>query len=68
MVSRDTYAEYCQLRLQCGFHPDLAMIRSVWEGCDAEAQENMLNQFRAPAAARAEADLVEIVAEERAKW
>lgn len=44
----DSYAEYCRLRVECGYDGDYAMVRQVWEGCDAEAQENMLEQYRAP--------------------
>jgi len=44
----DRYAEYCRLRVEGGYDADYGMTRSVWEGCDVEAQENMLEQFRAP--------------------
>ena len=49
MTFEDTYAEYQWLRLECGYDADLAMLRKVWEGCDPEAQENMLEQLRAGA-------------------
>lgn len=44
-----TYEEYLWLREQLGYLPHLAMREHVWNGCDAESQENMLNQFRGPA-------------------
>lgn len=45
-----TYEQYCRLRVKCGYDADHAMIQSVWEGCDADAQENMLIQLRRAAA------------------
>lgn len=41
-----TFAEYCRLRVECGYEAEHAMIRKVWDGCSANAQENMLEQFR----------------------
>lgn len=43
-----TYDEYLWLRQQHGYEPELAMVRAVWERCDPDAQENMLEQFWAP--------------------
>lgn len=44
----DAYAEYRWLRKQHGWYAEGGMIRSVWEKCEPEAQEGMLEQLRAP--------------------
>lgn len=44
----DTYDEYLWLREQLGYAPEIALFRSVWEGCTAEAREDMLGQLRRP--------------------
>jgi len=51
-----TYTQYRQLRILCGFDDDHgALAESVWDGCEPDAQENMLGQLRAVAAQRAQA-------------
>lgn len=46
MTFEDTYAEYKWLRVELGLYPEGGMIRKVWEGCEPDAQENMLEQLR----------------------
>jgi hypothetical protein len=43
----DTHSEYLWLRAQLGYEPG-GIVKEVWDGCDAESQQNMLEQFRAP--------------------
>lgn len=47
-----TYELYLELRRQCGYDGGLAMIQQVWDGCEPDAQKNMLDQLRIAAAAR----------------
>lgn len=64
----DTYDEYLLLRSKCGFHPDLAIARHVWEKCEPEAQRNMVEQFRQPAAEAEARELAAVVAQAQAEW
>lgn len=48
-----TYEEYLRLRVECGFDADHGfMVWTVWNGCEPDAQENMLQQLRAGAKER----------------
>lgn len=40
-----TYEQYCQARVACGFDPDFAMVREVWERCELDARRDMLAQL-----------------------
>jgi hypothetical protein len=46
-----TYQQYLQLRIECGY-PEAsgAINEEIWNGCEADAQEEMLNQLRRAAA------------------
>jgi hypothetical protein len=48
-----TYEEYRQLRKDCGYDEHAEMVEEVWNGCDAESQQNMLQQYRDMADRRA---------------
>ena len=46
-----TYQQYLQLRVECGYPQGSdAINEEIWDGCDADAQEEMLNQLRRAAA------------------
>lgn len=46
-----TYEEYRQLRRDCGYSDEYGfMVEKVWDGCTPESQEDMLIQYRGPAA------------------
>jgi hypothetical protein len=47
-----TYDQYRQLRIECGYDDEFAMIPDVWNGCEPAAQEDMLRQLREGAARR----------------
>lgn len=47
-----TYEQYLRLRRDCGYDGGLAMIQEVWDGCEPDAQENMLGQLRVVARER----------------
>lgn len=53
MVAPTTYEQYRQLRIECGYEDEFAMVADVWNGCEPDAQEDMLQQLRAGAARRA---------------
>lgn len=39
------YQRYLQAREHLGYHPEGAMLQSVWLGCDASSQQSMLRQM-----------------------
>jgi hypothetical protein len=42
-----TYQQYLRLRIECGYPEESrTILEEIWNGCDAEAQEEMLNQLR----------------------
>ena len=48
------YEQYCQARLECGYDADLAIKKTVWDVCDQESQQNMVDQMRRGARQAAE--------------
>ena len=42
-----TYEEYRRLRVECGYDSEHGYFtEQVWNGCNAAAQEDMLQQYR----------------------